>query len=471
MQMRIERFLPGSPYVQSIDREGAWLLVSFSPAGVPPGRIPGVLQSAAARYDVLAINSPDPQWYVGGIPETADQPGRFEHGLKEFIRSGGYRRVLFWGARKGAFGAVDFGLRCGAHSILVTGLESLHGLSPMFRARVPPPLAEQQRKRLEEWPELARASRARVHAFYGVESVTDLLHAWVAPRRLDANALVLARAGRDLPAVIAARAGMAALIDDVLQRDGLAGLERSLVDIDFGRIGRCTAAYVQGTERRRHRPGFRTGIVPRDETECYVAAAALVAQRRPRAALAHLGRRHGAVIRDQAWDSLTARALLNLGEAAAAEPIARRLHEADPGALDPVLMLHRALAGSGRAEEAAKLAISGYRADRCRVGLLEGHLKHLAATGRRDEAAALLETERQGEAGTARPQALNAIATRLGLSPSTRGATPPRPASGVTEGRAASQSASAGRDQTPTGADPGGGGGKVLPQPKRTRGR
>lgn len=414
--MQVERFLPPSAYVQSIERGAEWLLVAFSPAGTPPGKLPSVLQSGSAPYDVLAINSPDSQWYVDGIPETADQPGRFELGLREFIQACGYRRVLFWGASKGAFGAVDFGLRCGAHSILVTGLESLYGLCPMFRTLVPAPIAEQQRKRLAEWPALARVSRARVHSFHGVESVTDLLYAWVAPRRLGARAHVLARAGHYLPPVIAARAGMAALIDDVLQRDGLAGLERSLVDIDFDRIGRCTVAHVQSTERRRHRPGFKTGIVPRDETEAYVAAAALVAERRPRSALAHLRWTHGAVIRDTAWDTLRARALLNVGDAASAEPIARHLHEADPKALDPVLLLHRALAGCGRAEEAATLAITRYRVDRCRVGLLESYLKHLAATGRRDDAAALLEAELQGEAGTTRPAALNDIATRLCLS-------------------------------------------------------
>ncbi|MDA8050033.1 MAG: hypothetical protein M0002_08510 [Rhodospirillales bacterium] len=413
--MPTDEVFPRSPYVASSIRGADRLVVLFCPAGTPAGKFPRLLKSPTRRYDVLAFNAPDSQWYVDGIPETAGQPGRFEQALSAFIGSGGYRRVLFCGASKGAFGAVDFGLRCGANSILVTGLESLYGLCAMFRAVVPPALAIRQRRRLGEWPSLARASPARIHSFYGVESVSDLLYAWVAPRRLGAKALVLARAGHFLPPAIEARAGLTALIDDILERDGLAGLEQSLADLDLDRIGRAAVAYVQGTDRRRHRPAFRPGLVPRNEAERYVVAAALQAQKRPRAALRLLEAPYGAVIGETAWQTLRARALLDAGEARAAEPIARRLHEADPTSLEPAQLLHRALLRSGRTGMAAALAIGRFRADPKRPGLLESSLRQLMASGRKEKAAALLQGELRGKASAAQRTALLAMAARLAL--------------------------------------------------------
>jgi len=421
--MRIERFLPRSEYAKSFDRVADRLVVIFSPAGAPAGQFSGIRGAGAGRHDILAFNSPDAQWYVGGIPETADQPGRFEQGLVEFIRTGRYRRVLFCGASKGAFAAVDFGLRCGATSILVTGLESLHGLCAMFRSVVPAPVAARQRRRLAEWPALARASKVPVLSFYGAESLTDLLYAWVAPRRLGAKALLLAKAGHFLPPVIQERVGLGALIEAALERNDLAGLEQSLADVDLARIGRSAVAFVQGTERHRYHAWFDPGIEPQTETEAYAAAAALVVQRRPRAALTLLERPHGAVIRDEPWDLLRARALLGAGDAEAAEPIARRLHDADPSALEPVQALHRALMGSGRRDEAAALAISRYRQDPGRLGLLESHLGHLIATGRKPDAASLLSAELQNPAHAKYLPTLRDLATRLDL-PSPSGATP-----------------------------------------------
>ncbi len=415
--MRIEKFLPRSPYAASFDRGTDRLVVVFCPVGTPVGQFAGSERLGVGRYDVAAFNCPDAQWYLGGIPETLGHPERFEAGLRAFIASGGYRRVLFCGLSKGAFGAVDFGLRCGAASILAAGLESVYGLCSYFRRVVPPALAGRQRERLREWPALARASPARIHSLYGVESVTDLFYAWVARRRLGAPALLVARAGHFLRPVIEERVGFARLIEEVLERDRLGQLETSLVTVDLGRIGRSALAYVQASQRQRTRPGFSPGFHPLKPIERYAVAAALVAQGKPLEALALLAKPRGPAIGAAAWEALRARALLDAGNWAAAEPIARRLREADPAAHEPAQVLYGALVAGGRTEELPELGFALYRADRQRLGLLEAYLRHLVAGGRKDEADAILgrEIARAGE--DERVARLGLLALRLGLEP------------------------------------------------------
>ena len=418
--MRIEEFLPRSPYAASFDRGADRLVVVFSPVGARAGRFPGIAELGAGRYDVAAFNCPDEQWYVEGVPETADEPGRFEGGLRAFVAAGRYRRVLFCGVSKGAYGAVDFGLRCGATAILAAGLESIYGLCALFRRVVPPMLAERQRERLRDWPALARASGARIHSFYGVESVTDLLYARVAPRRLGAKALLVQRAGHFLLPVIEARVGFDALIEEVLERDRFGRLEASLVEVDLGRTGRSSVGYVQATQFGRIRAGFSPGIRPRGAVERYAAAAALIAQQRPEEALALLvGAPRGGPIRPAAWETLRARALLEAGRWAEAEPIARRLKEEDPTAHEPAQILYGALAADKRAEELAEVGFALYRADRERLGLLGTYLDHLAANGKKDEAAEILGGEIARATEKARLKLLYDLAARLVLAPET----------------------------------------------------
>ncbi len=203
----------------------------------------------------------------------------------------------------------------------------------------------------------------------------------------------------------------------MLERDRLGRLAASLVEVDLGRTGRSSVGYVQATQFNRIRPGFSPGIRPRGAVERYAAAAALIAQQRPEEGLALLATPRGGPNRPAAWETLRARALLEAGRWDAAEPIARRLKEEDPTAHEAAHILYRALAAGGRNEELVEAGFTLYRANSERLGLLQAYLDHLAANGKKDEAAQILVGEIARATEKARLKLLDDLAARLVLSP------------------------------------------------------
>lgn len=418
--MGLAGFLPESDFLAATERGSDALLVGFSPFGTKRGRFALTRAVEALSCDIIRVNSPDEQWYVGGIPETAATPGGFEAGLRAYIAARSYRRVVFYGASKGAYGAVDFGLRAGATAIVATGLELLWGVCGVFRAVASDRAQAGMRQRLREWPALARESGAAIHSFYGIEEVTDLLYARASKRVLDQEAHLVRRCGHAVPIVIEREVGLARFLGAVLEGSGFAGFERECAGLDLARMGRFITGCAVARRRAPRRPGLARGAAPETEAERYVVATALIENGAAAAALPLVRQRAGQDISEPARLLLLARCLFELRELEEAAAIARRLLQDEPGAAVPYSILYRCLLAARKPRRAAAVAYEAYCSNKSNVKMLEEHLKLLLAAKQREKALALLRGElieaRGLRASSYRAVQLSAVARRLGLA-------------------------------------------------------
>jgi hypothetical protein len=350
--MSISAFLPPSTSVREINRGSDVLVVSFR---VPfPGIDPHQhVDFGETPFDEVQFISPPSQWFAEGIPETFGNPGSFEDGLRRFIASGQYREVIFFGRCAGAYGAMDFGLRCGATAIIALRLESLFGLCRYFNHRASREAADIIRRRIKEWPAVSRAVSPRIFPFYGAESVPDLLYARACRRQIGASPLFLRRSAHD-PALLKL-IRLPIFFRNLVEHREL-GIEKHLVNIDLKRLGPFGLAYWRAT---RGRPKKVTiNIEPRDEVERYMIAATWFQLGEPRRAWPLLQEGPDDAISERARLFLLARAMIASGVGHKVHPMERRLRALDPRAFQRLEALYpewaRRSGGAGKRSSAVQ---------------------------------------------------------------------------------------------------------------------
>jgi hypothetical protein len=205
-----------SPWIDFRDSQSDVLLVTFSSAATQKGKFTPYIAVNDLPYSILRVNTPDRLWYIGGIPETDLQPGRFEAIIDEIILGYGFRRVIFYGGSKGGFGAIDIGLRVKSDIIISTGAETIFGHTNGYARKVVPLLRmEIARRRIDEWPILSQNRTRKIHVLYGWESNVDREFAQVVRRLLAVEPIMLRGCGHSVPEFISKKSKLSTVIADL----------------------------------------------------------------------------------------------------------------------------------------------------------------------------------------------------------------------------------------------------------------